>query len=859
MRTTIEKVRAAVVVGAALLALMVAGFLLAAHYKAHRLLGGLPARLGADIQKETSGYTYSQSLKGRTVFTIHAAKATQHKDGRTGLEDVGIVLYGQKDGRADRIYGKQFEYDQKSGVVRAMGEVQLDLQAPAPPGAAARAEYAGGGTEETKASTAEAQPIHVVTSGLVYVQRLGVASTDQPIRFSYRGMTGQARGAAYHADTGVTTLESDVRVATVREGRPTVLTAAHAELDRVSHELTLGTARYVALSKVESERGEGETMTARTMVVHLGQDGGGIERLEGRNGVTVASGMSRIEAPEGALRMNAAGRPEIAQMTGGVRFASDQQDPGRPGGTLEGQAASGVTHFDARGAIEGVQLTGGVQARSQGATAAEVRTMEGEAMDLRLAGEAGGSRRWIEQATLKGNARVESALPAVAGHTAGSEAMRADVLIGTWRLEQGGSVLRAMTGEGHSEIRRSRDGVEEVSRGGRLRAEFGVVAGSAGATARQGITTATQEGSVALERVIQAKNGQSETTRGRAERASYDAGSGQVSLAGEAEIADATSTLRAERVTMTEGSGDAEAMGAVQVTYWRAPASKQEATREGVRAGAGEDGEEPIHAIAEHAVMRKETGVTTFFGGTSSPRGGTAGLRARLWQGGSQVEAPVLVFGRESATLDAYGTSAGEVLPVRTVLVSRPEQGRESATVGDPKGRPQVLRVQSGRLHYADALRRAEFSKGVVLEEANGTMTSRDAVAMLAQVAKGTAGSGGETPKDRAKGAGEFSGLSGLSKAGLDRVLATGDVVIRQPGRVATGQQAMYTAADGGFVLTGTGNVRPTATDETNGSVTGAALRFRSGDNSVMVDGRVKDGTAVAGDGRVHTRTRVKQ
>ena len=717
MRTTIEKVRAAVLVGAALVAVAVAGFVVVAHYRAHRSLRNLPERLGADIQKETSGYTYSQSLKGRTVFTIHAAKATQHKDGRTGLDDVGIVLYGQKDERADRIYGKQFEYDQKNGVVRAMGEVQLDLQAPAPANAGARAEYARGGAVGNKAaaSKAEAQPIHVVTSGLVFLQSLGIASTDQPIHFTYQGMTGQARGAAYNSDTGMTTLESEVRVSAVRDGRPTLLTATHAELDRVSHRLTLRTARYVALSKVESERGGSETMTAGTMVVHLAQDGGGVESAEGSDGVEVASGESRMQAPEGVLHMNAEGRAETAQMTGGVRFASEQAaGQGATGDTIEGQAASGLAHFNGRGEIEMVRLTGEVKARSQRVSADEVREMSGGEMDLHLAGEAGGSRRWVQQATMRGDARVKSDLPVVTGHTAGSEEMRGDVLVGEWHEEHGAAVLREVTGEGHTEIRRVRDGVDEVSRGARLQAEFGAAAAKTGVAARTGIVTAMQDGAVTLERVVAAKSAdavkaktdsakgrmdpaktKTETTRGRAQRADYDAASGQVKLTGGVEIADAESSVQAERVAMSEGTGDAEAEGMVQVTYRQAaavtgaPGDETHAAKAAMAAdgetqagtagapskaktGSSDDAKLPIHAVAQRAVMRKASGITTFFGGSSPPQGGALALRARLWQGGSQVEAPVLVFGRKDSTLDAYGVDGGEAMPVRTVLASAP-------------------------------------------------------------------------------------------------------------------------------------------------------------------------------------------
>lgn len=599
MRTTIERVRAAVVVGAVLLAAALAGFVAVAHHRAHRLLRDLPERLGADIQKETNGFTYSQSVKGRTVFTIHAAKATQHKDGRTGLDDVGIVLYG-KDGRADRIRGRQFEYDQRNGVVRAMGEVQMDLQAPAGD---------QGGVGKARGSQAHggggAEAIHAVTSGLVYVQRLGVASTDQPIRFAYRGMSGEARGATYNSETGVTTLASEVRVRAERNGRPTVLLASHAEMDQANHRLTLQGARYEAGAKREDDTGRAETMTAGLMVVQLRPGGDGVESAVGTGGVEVASGDSRMAARDGVVHLNSEGRAETAEMTGEVRFRNQPTEARatggalpRPGGktageTVEGEAARGMARFDGRGEIERVRLTGGVTARSQGADAAAnaTREMRGEEMDLQLAATAGGSRRWVQGATMRGDARVRSPLPAVPGHTAGTEEMRGDVLTGTWREEQGAAVLHEVRGEGHTEIRRSRDGVEEVSRGKRLQAEFGAVAGPA---RRAGVLLATQDGGVEMERVVERKGPvagaapQTERTEGRAQRAVYDATTGEVKLAGEVEVADGESTVRADRVVLAEGSGDAEAEGTVQVTYRPATAAGENPLfplRRGLRLG----------------------------------------------------------------------------------------------------------------------------------------------------------------------------------------------------------------------------------------------------------------------------------
>src|SRR5271168_3084978 len=130
MLSSVERLRMGLLVGAGLLVAVIGGFLWYAHYRTHRILRDLPARLGASISKQFGAYTYSQSLEGKTVFTIHAAQAIQHTDGNYTLHDVNMVLYGRKGDRADHISGSQFEYDQKAGLVHAVGVVHLDLQAP---------------------------------------------------------------------------------------------------------------------------------------------------------------------------------------------------------------------------------------------------------------------------------------------------------------------------------------------------------------------------------------------------------------------------------------------------------------------------------------------------------------------------------------------------------------------------------------------------------------------------------------------------------------------------------------------------------------------------------------------------------
>jgi lipopolysaccharide export system protein LptA len=66
-------------------------------------------------------------------------------------------------------------------------------------------------------------------------------------------------------------------------------------------------------------------------------------------------------------------------------------------------------------------------------------------------------------------------------------------------------------------------------------------------------------------------------------------------------------------------------------------------------------------------------------------------------------------------------------------------------------------------------------------------------------------------------------------------MIATGNVMLAQPGRRGTGDKLVYTAADGNYILTGTLNKPPHATDTQHGTTTGAALVFRGGDDSVEV------------------------
>src|SRR5271168_2802913 len=141
MNVSIERLRVWLLVGAGLLVMVIASFLGYAHYRAHRFLTNLPKKLGVNVRRETNGFTYSQSVQGR------------------------------KEDRADRIYGKEFEYDQKNEVIRADGEVHIDLQAPEAADANAKMDYAAGKDlhqkpeQKQEHEAKDGRLIHVTTSG----------------------------------------------------------------------------------------------------------------------------------------------------------------------------------------------------------------------------------------------------------------------------------------------------------------------------------------------------------------------------------------------------------------------------------------------------------------------------------------------------------------------------------------------------------------------------------------------------------------------------------------------------------------------------------------------------------------------
>jgi lipopolysaccharide export system protein LptA len=833
MRTSVERLRIGLLVGAGLLVLVIAAFLGYARYKVHRALVNLPGKLGATITKEFNGYTYSQSDGKRTIFTLHAAKAVQHKDGNYGLHDVNMVLYGKKGDRTDRISGDDFEYDTKDEVIRAIGVVHIDLQAPEAAGAntSEAAKHLAGASTVHDDAVSSSRVIHVKTSGLVYLKTLGIAATKEGIEFAFGGFSGHAIGAEYNSDTGHLILQSAITLSGLDKGHPIALAASHGELDRVSELADFDNARYSSGSQIAQ---------ADLAHIHMRSDGT-VERIEGERHVQLEeAGQGSVTSDRADVSLDTTSKPKTAILIGSVHFVDDE-----PLRQAHGDSDRANLGFDAQGHLDHAVLQGRVHATEKLRGASErnqawsQRDLTSDTLDLALVSADAKAKPRLRDVKATGSARMTSVAPDSKSAGTNTSKISGDTLTAHFISKNGTSELSTVHGTGHTlieQIAATGPGqiTDQTSTGNTLDAEFRPSAKGKGAVE---LATAVQQGGVVITRTLPAKKSAAapaspDVQHATAAKAAYDADTDRLTLTGNVQMSDASSTISASRIVMDQDSGNATADGSVKVSYSQAGSA------------------EPVHVLAARADLNHDAARATFYG---SP-----GL-ARMWQpgtngqGGSQIEAPVLVFEQEQKRLIARAESPSTPGTVHAVLAdassAKPASGSSKPASKDTMKplRQGVARITSSQMVYSDFDRQAEFTGGVKLLDATGEMHAQQATVYLA------AASASKTPKPQAPNA--ASALSGFFGGSVERIVATQHIEITQPGRKATGERLVYTASDQMFVLTGTAAAPPKVVDATQGTTTGAALRFHSGDDSVVISGR--DGDAPAQ--KVHTETRVKQ
>jgi lipopolysaccharide export system protein LptA len=756
---TVARVRRWLAAGAILLVLVLVGVLGYARYKTRGLLKNLPHRLGVDIKSETNGYTWSQSVKGHTLFTVHAAKAIQRENGKTTLHDVAITIYGPVgSNRTDSIKGAEFEYDQPNGVIRATGEVHLDLASPA----------------QTAEAKPDAKRIKVTTSGLIFLQKLGVAATDEPIHFVYGDMRGGATGADYETDTGILRLRSDVTADGTQNGQLVHVRASAAEIDRNQKIATLSTAHV---------QQQGNTAYGDTVVLSSAKSGG-IQAVEARGNTMIESASgTRAQSPHLHAHMADTGKLDMVEMTDGVTF----QDAG---GTGSSQKAT--LHFNMVGAPVQAVFDGSVKL-DQTASGGGKSALTSSHLVADLMQDAT-KHTQLREAVATG-AVLRSATPKAAPGgkmLTQTTVIHADTLHATTAQAGAKRYIAQLDGAGATKVEED-DGAgnTHTSSGDTLQAKLVPPGRTPQKNGSGSLESAVQTGHVVVTQHTAAANGKpAQDSRATASRADFEESSGKLVLTGSPQVTAPGLQIAAERISLVQGSGDSDATGSVNGTF----------IQENSNGGPPGD---PVHVLADHATVASGGTLATFYGG-SRP--------ARMWTPTAQMDAPVIETQRANGRLTAHGLNAAD-----RVHLTLPQ------SAASPTSKPQagggVMHITGGSLVYLPAdgpkAAHADIAGGVRMEDASSQLNAANAVATLQ--------SGGKQ--------------QGVLAGNIESVLATGSVRIQQPGRTAAGDRLVYTAVDQRYELTGTTAAPPHMDDSLHGTVTGVTLIFHGGDDSVEVAG----------------------
>src|SRR5580700_9082286 len=186
---------------ALLLACLTAGVYLKRGWQRIKERRLAPPAAPVNVQKQSSGLTFSKMDGPRKIFTVEASKSTDFKDqGASLLENVKVTIFGKTGDRHDTIHTQSCQYGKGSGGVTCYGDVQIDLES------AADAE------RRAKDHTMLPQIVHVETRGVIFDQGSGAAKTDQPVTFTFPSGSGDAVGAEYNSEEGTLRLLQNVRL-----------------------------------------------------------------------------------------------------------------------------------------------------------------------------------------------------------------------------------------------------------------------------------------------------------------------------------------------------------------------------------------------------------------------------------------------------------------------------------------------------------------------------------------------------------------------------------------------------------------------------------------------------------------------
>jgi lipopolysaccharide export system protein LptA len=726
-----------------------------ARHSVQNALTQVPDKLGIQVQQSAQDFTISKSDQGRTLFKLQANKAVQYKvGGRAELHDVTITIYGRDSSRFDQVYGKSFEFDQRSGDVTSKGEVSIDLQAN--PQGAANADQAA--PKELK------DPIHLKTTNLVFNQKTGDAWTDSLVEFHVPQTSGSAVGAKYSAQDNLLTLQSEVKM-TVGEAAPLKILAQHAVLGKIPRQIVLqhpqtesrkgkGQANEATLFLREDNSLDHAIAVGNVIVDSVAAHSSKKQRSSSRpnSGPTA----SHVTAQRLEVAMGARNRIKNAAFSGNVQLKTEGAQP------IESTAGRAALIFTGRNILTRVHADQQVKLMQHQGSAAKAQdvAIAAPTIDMFMAN---GNR--LSRAETTGPPQITLFPPD--GKSGAQTRVAADKFVA--RFDSMGQISH-IHGEAHARVVTTEPPQNNVPQPERVSTSDSIDGYFRPGT---GIEALLQTGHFAY---------QAGTQQAFADRARYTPADQVLVLTGTPRILDSGMATTAHSVKLNRATGDGFAEGSVKTTYSDLKAQPN---------GALLASSDPIHVIADSMAAHNSPSIATYKG------------NARLWQDANMVEAPTIEFQKDQRMIVADSSSQQKV---STALTST-----------DKSGKSTPVHITSNHLVYRDSEREAKYQGEVLARGPDMTLTSSQMEVFFAPAS--------QSAEKRAPGD---------TTAKLQKIIASGSVVVTQPTRHATGDKLTYTSEDDRFILTGG---PPSIFDAERGKITGVSLTLFRRDDRVIVDG----------------------
>jgi lipopolysaccharide export system protein LptA len=735
-----------------------------------------------NVEKQSSGLTFSKMDGPSKIFTVEASKSTDFKDQNASLlENVIVTIFGKAGDRHDTIHTQSCQYRKDSGGVTCNGDVQIDL------------ESAADVARSAKDHAMQPQIVHVETRGVNFDQRTGAAITDQPVTFTFPNGSGDAVGAEYNSQEGTLRLLQNVRLKleppakkdTGKKPPPSGPTeevlVSGSSLDfgrdaRLLH--ILGPAEAVS-SDARLTAGEfilelDSVFRARRLVAIPGSLGKPPQLTSQSGDDTMlidADKMTALLAPEGwVTRVDGTGSVH------GVRHGQEEED--------EVHSDEGSLDFwpQANRAKE-MNLTGGVFLNTRMTKNSDTRVLRTGALRMEFSeGKEGqpakpasaetltaGSIEWTDAAAQPNAAPTRTKLQADKLQLAFGEEGKPKQLDATGNVQ----TERALAGH-QLQTATAKSGVAQL-------------------LATGGWSQMDLQSDVRLKEAD--RNAQSD-------HATFLHAGQTAALTGHAVARDATTETQAPRIFFTGASGDIRAEGGVRSTDFSP------------NGNAVQLAQVPANITSDTMQGNSKTGRAVYTG------------HARLWQGDSILEADSIELLRETKVLNAVGR-------VRAVFPQTPAPAQpgtlqsgtqQSGSQPAPASKTVLWHVSSGTLTYNDLTSLAHLEKNVIVQSPDQKIR---APIMDLYFTRGTS-SPASGPASNTNRTPATPGAQQISRA-----VGTGGVIVDQAGRRATAERGEYTAADGKFVMTG-GD--PTLYDSTEGTTKGRQLTFYLADDTIIVD-----------------------